>query len=382
MRILLIAGLIIIILLTIFVADRLALFEQNLRPQKNNNISYKVEEFVSGLNVPWSISFTSNSRMLVTERPGNLRVIENGVLDPKPIHVFEEVTSSGEEGLMSVTLDPNYDRNKHIYLSLAYQGRGRMFVKVVRFTDQGNRLTDEKTIIDEIPAAQFHAGSRIAFGPDGKLYVTTGDATDRNLAQDKNSLAGKILRANPDGSIPGDNPMPGSLIWSFGHRNPQGIAWHPETKEFYSTEHGPSVFDGPAGGDEVNRILKGENYGWPLVSHERKLEGTVVPILVFTPAEAPASAMFYLGDTLPQFKNNLFFGALRGEGIIRVILDDNNPDKVLSFEKLDKVRFGRIRDVVQGPDGYIYFSTSNRDGRGDPHEKDDRIFRLVPEAVE
>ena len=181
----------------------------------------------------------------------------------------------------------------------------RMMVKVVRFTDEGNSLTNPRIIIDLIPAAKYHAGSRLAFGPDSKLYISTGDATNKNIAQDRNSLGGKILRINADGSIPSDNPQKRSPVWSYGHRNPQGLAWIGD--DLYSSEHGPSVFDGPAGGDEVNKIVKGGNYGWPLVSHLKTRDGTVAPLRVFTPAEAPASLMAYSGTMFPQYRDHLFF---------------------------------------------------------------------------
>lgn len=339
---------------------------------------YIIEEFTAGLEVPWAIAFTSDNRMLVTERPGRLRVIENGVLAEDPLHIFSEVSSTGEEGLMSVELDPDYESNKWIYLSWAYLKEGEMKVKVVRFTDAGDQIEDETIIIDNLPAARFHAGSRIKFGPDGKLYITVGDALNRQDAQTLDSLAGKLLRINKDGSLPNDNPFKGSPIWSYGHRNSQGIDWHPETGELYSSEHGPSVFDGASGGDEVNRIVKGGNYGWPLVSHNRTLEGTIPPIIQYTPAEPPGSFLIYSGDEIPQFKNNLFFGSLKGEGILRIILDENDPDKVISSEKLVTGEYGRIREVMQGPDGFIYFTTSNRDGRAKPDPSDDRIFRIRP----
>ncbi len=377
-----------------FVVDRFALFKSGLKPgqivnqieksletegQQKQSVPYKVEEFVSGLQIPWSIVFTSENRMLVTERPGRVRIVENGKLQSNPLRTFPEVSTTGEEGLMSLALDPDYSNNKHIYVSLAY-GRGDdLKVKVVRFRDNGNELVDDTIVIDNIPAAQYHAGCRIGFGPDGKLYITTGDATDKAIAQKLDSLGGKILRVNNDGSIPKDNPFAGSAVWSYGHRNPQGIAWHPVTGDLYETEHGPSVFDGPAGGDEVNHISKGGNFGWPLVSHEKKRDGTIAPLLVFTPAEAPGSAMFYNSDVLPQFKNNFFFGSLKGEGLMRVVFDSSDSNKVASFEKLLEVKFGRIREVAQGPDGYIYFSTSNRDGRGKPANSDDRIFRILPQ---
>jgi glucose/arabinose dehydrogenase len=155
------------------------------------------------------------------------------------------------------------------------------------------------------------------------------------------------------------------------------LAWNNETGQLYETEHGPSVFDGPAGGDEVNLIVAGGNYGWPLVSHDGILEGATSPLLTFTPAEAPGSAMFYSGSAFPQYANKLFFGALRGAGIVVVEFARDNPEKVISYEKLD-VDVGRVRDVVEGPDGYIYFTTSNRDGRGNVRDGDDKIYRLVP----
>lgn len=342
--------------------------------QKNSD--YSVEILCEGLEVPWSIVFTSKSRVLVNERPGRLRVIENGKLLDKPLHEFTDVSSGSEEGLMGLALDPDYSTNKLIYLSYAYEKNGNLTVKVLRCKDNGDNLSDEKMIIDDLPAARFHAGCRLRFGPDKKLYITTGDAGERNFAQDITKLYGKILRVNPDGSIPGDNPFANSPVWSYGHRNPQGIDWYPGTEILWETEHGPSGFDGPGGGDEVNIIVKGKNYGWPEVSHTNSKEGMVSPILVYTPAEAPASGMFYRSDKIPEFRNNFFFGCLRGQGIMRVIVDENDHTKAKSFEKICDT-YGRIRDIAEGPDGYIYFSSSNLDGRGRPQKGDDKIYRII-----
>jgi len=344
------------------------------------SVPHDIEEVVGGLEVPWSVVFTSPTRILVAERPGRIRIVENGKLLEKPLHTFPEVVSQSEEGLMSLALHPEYAQNKFVYAVYAYRTERGFWDRVVRFREEGDRVLDMTTIFDGIPSAQYHAGSRIAFGPDGKLYITTGDATDKEIAQDLQSLGGKILRVNDDGTIPKDNPFPNSAIWSYGHRNPQGIAWR--GVELYETEHGPSIVDGPPGGDEVNRIVKGGNYGWPLVSHEKTLPNTVSPLLVFTPAEAPASAMIYSGKVFPQFKNNLFFGGLIGEGLVRVVFNDSDPDAIVSYEKMSDVDFGRIRDVTESPDGYIYFTTSNRDGRGEPKPNDDRIFRIVPKGIQ
>jgi glucose/arabinose dehydrogenase len=339
----------------------------------------KVETVVGGLQVPWSIVWAPDGRMIFTERAGRVRVFENGKLRPEPLFTVPDVEPSGESGLMSVVLHPQFASNHFLYLSYAYAGDGKR-VRVVRYRETPSGLVDRKVIIEDIPAAQFHAGCRLRFGPDGKLYITTGDATQRDLAQRLDSLAGKILRVNDDGTVPADNPFVGRQnarpeIWSYGHRNSQGIDWQPVTNFLFETEHGPSGFDGPEGGDEVNIVEKGKNYGWPLIHHQQKREGLESPLLEYTPACAPASGMFYRGSAFPQFTGNFFFGCLRGERIIRVVLDGR---KVVSQENLLMGKYGRIRDVAEGPEGYLYFSTSNRDGRGSPAKDDDRIIRLVP----
>lgn len=343
------------------------------------NISddYKIEVFAENLTVPWSIAWTDNDRMLVNERTGKIRIIQNGKLQDAPLLEIKEVSVGSEEGLMGLAIDPNYAENKFIYISYAYGKGSDMAIKVVRYKDNGNSVSDELILIDKLPGAKNHAGCRLRFGPDGKLYITTGDATDREIAQDLKNMGGKILRLNSDGSIPSDNPWQNSPVWSYGHRNPQGIDFYPGTSILWETEHGPSGFDGPGGGDEVNVIVKGGNYGWPVVSHDGHKDGMVDPVLVYTPAEAPASGMFYKSGVISQFKNNFFFGCLRGRGIIRVIVDEKDPTKVISQSKMTDVDYGRIREIAEGPDGAIYFSTSNKDGRGNPGQTDDRIMRIV-----
>lgn len=340
--------------------------------------SFKVEKVAGGLEVPWSIVWAPDGRMIFTERPGRVRVIENGTLHPKPLFVVPDVEESGESGLMSVALHPQFSSNRFLYLSYAYSSGGT-FVRVARYRETPEGLVDRKVIIENIPAAKYHAGCRIGFGPDGKLYITTGDATRRQLAQQLDSLAGKTLRLNDDGTVPQDNPFVGQQnarpeIWSIGHRNAQGMDWQPETKLMFQTEHGPSTFDGPPGGDEVNIVEQGKNYGWPTIHHNQTRAGMESPLLEYTPACAPASGAFYRGSKLPQFKGNFFFGCLGGQRMIRVVLDGR---RVVSQENL-LTEYGRIREVASGPDGFLYFSTSNRDGRGRPASDDDRIMRLVP----
>lgn len=341
--------------------------------------SFKVETVIPNLEVVWSIVWAPDGRMIFTERPGRVRVFESGRLRTQPLFVVPDVEPKGESGLMSVALHPQFASNHFLYLSYAYNS-GSQQVRVVRYRETPNGFTDRKVIIESIPAAQFHAGCRLRFGPDGKLYITTGDATDRALAQKLDSLAGKTLRLNEDGSVPNDNPFVGQAnarpeIWTYGNRNGQGIDFQPGTNLLWETEHGPSGFDGPGGGDEVNILERGKNYGWPVIHHRDTRAGMEAPILEYTPACAPASGMFYRGSVFTQFKGNFFFGCLRGEGIIRVVADGR---RAVSQEMLLQGKYGRIRDIAEGPDGLIYFSTSNRDGRGQPAKDDDRIMRLVP----
>jgi aldose sugar dehydrogenase len=347
--------------------------------QADSQVSFRVETVVGNLRVPWSIVWAPDGRMIFTERAGRVRVFENGKLRPEPLFSVPDVEPSGESGLMGLVLHPQFASNHLLYLSYVYRTDSQ-YVRVVRYRETGTGLTDRKVIIESIPSAQFHAGCRLRFGADGKLYITTGDATRRELAQMLDSLAGKILRLNDDGTIPADNPFVGKQgarpeIWSYGHRNPQGIDWQPGTNLLFETEHGPSGFDGPGGGDEVNIVEKGKNYGWPVIHHTQTHPGMEAPLLEYTPACAPASGMFYRGTAFPRFSGNFFFGCLAGKRIIRVVLDGR---RVVSQENLLEGKYGRIRDVAQGPDGYLYFSTSNQDGRGSPAADDDRIIRLQP----
>ncbi len=341
--------------------------------------SFKVETVIGNLVVPWSIVWAPDGRMIFTERPGRVRVYENGKLRPQPLFTVPDVEPKGESGLMSIALHPQFASNHLLYLSYAYNTNGQQ-VRVVRYRETSNGLVDRTVIIENIPAAQFHAGCRLRFGPDGKLYITTGDATERELAQRLDSLAGKTLRLSDDGTVPNDNPFVGQgnarpEIWTYGNRNGQGIDFQPATNLLFETEHGPSGFDGPGGGDEVNILERGKNYGWPVIHHRATHEGMESPLLEYTPACAPASGMFYRGSAFSQFKGNFFFGCLVGTRIIRVVLDGRH---VISQENLLEKKYGRIRDIAEGPDGLIYFSTSNRDGRGNPAGDDDRIMRLAP----
>ena len=341
---------------------------------------YRVETIATGLEVPWGFAWLPTGEMLVTERKGRVRMIIGAKLRPDPVFVVPDVEPSGESGLMDISVHPDFAKNGFIYLAYSYNNDGKR-VKVMRYKYVDGAFTEPKVIIENVPGAPNHAGMRARFGPDLKLYVTTGDSTEWKLAQDNNSLAGKILRLNDDGTVPRDNPFVGKAgyrpeIWSTGHRNSQGIAWQRGASAMFETEHGPTGFEGKGGGaDEVNIVERGKNYGWPEIVGKETRAGMVTPILEYSPPCAPASAAFYYGSLFPDLNGNLLFGCLRGERIVRVQLAGRT---VLGQENLLEGKVGRIREVAQGPEGFIYFSTSNRDGRGRPSIDDDRVMRLVP----
>lgn len=330
----------------------------------------QVEVVAKNLEIPWAMAFAQDGRLFLTERVGRVRVIRDGRLLPEPWATLQ-VAAIGEAGLLGVALDPEFPRTPFVYLYHTYQDpQGRLWNRVVRFREQGGRGVAPTMLLDRIPGASIHDGGRLKFGPDGKLYVTTGDAANPRLSQDLRSLAGKILRLNADGSIPTDNPFPGSPVYSYGHRNPQGLAWHPKTRRLYSTEHGPS------GSDEVNVIQPGGNYGW---GAEGRGGSPLIPPLLTSGFEtwAPSGATFYGGNRLP-WTGDLLFGALRGRHLHRVVLQAPDFTRVRSDEALFGGTFGRIREVVEGPDGFLYLATNNQDGRGSPASDDDGILRIAP----
>ena len=357
------------------------LAENSVTSTASGDQKFKVETVATGLEIPWGFAWLPNKDMLFTERPGRVRIIENGKLRAEPVFTVPDVEPTGESGLMDITLHPAFASKSFIYLVYSYNSDGK-HVKVVRYKYTDGKFNEPKTIVDGIPGAPNHSGSRCRFGPDGKLYVSTGDSTDWNLAQKLDSLAGKILRLNDDGTVPTDNPFISNKaarpeIWAYGNRNPQGLAWQPGSGLLFETEHGPSFFEGKgSGGDEVNIIEAGKNYGWAEIHHTEKRDGMISPLLEYSPACAPASGMFYNGKEFPAFGGNFFFGCLAGKRIIRVVL---NGREVVRQENLLENVYGRIREMEQGPDGYIYFSTSNRDGRGAAAANDDRIMRIVPQ---
>ncbi|MFQ6025343.1 MAG: PQQ-dependent sugar dehydrogenase [Nitrosopumilaceae archaeon] len=337
------------------------------------NVNVRLETVASNLEIPWSIAFAPDGRIFFTERIGNLRVIEDGTLKARPIYTVD--VGGGEGGLLGIALDPNFEENHYLYLYYTSPEFVFAFNKVVRFTEKDNKLFDQMVLLDGIPASFIHDGGRLKFGPDGKLYITTGDAANSAAAQDLNSLSGKILRINPDGTIPDDNPFPASPVYSYGHRNPQGLDWDPETGKLVISEHGSS------GHDEVNVVEPGSNYGWPEVIGDESDSQYISPIIHTGELTwAPSGATFYTGDKISDLKDKFLIATLRGKHL-RVLQLDIEDNKVLSNQVMFQDTFGRLRDIAQGPDGYLYLLTSNRDGRGSPVPNDDRIFRIISSFV-
>ncbi|KKS32208.1 MAG: Quinoprotein glucose dehydrogenase [Candidatus Collierbacteria bacterium GW2011_GWB2_42_12] len=320
------------------------------------------EVVAQNLDIPWEIAFLQSGDLLVTERSGKLLKIGS---ETKVIKEIEGVRHVGEGGLLGLTLHPNFSVNNFIYLYSTTQDSNGISNRVERYRFSNDTLSERKVILEKIKGSSNHDGGRIAFGPDGYLYITTGDAETPNLAQDKNSLNGKILRIKDDGGIPEDNPF-GNGVYSLGHRNPQGLAWD-KNGTLWETEHGPSGIQ--TGNDEVNIIIKGGNYGWPTIKGDQTKKGLISPIIQSGTKDtwAPSGMAYYDGS--------LFFSGLRGEALYEAKIRNGNKLDLLTHFKQE---FGRIRAVVLGPDGYLYLSTSNQDGRGRVREGDDKIIKINP----
>lgn len=354
----------------------------SLHPEITTSTNFAVETVASGLQVPWNMVFAPDGRMFVTERPGRLRVIKDGKLDPEPVPGIVDAISSGEVGLMSIALHPDFAQNHLLYLSHGYQGEGNaLFVRISRYREDNGKLTDHKVILEGVPAKHLHAGCKLLFGPDRMLYVTTGEGGTSTSAQGLDNLLGKVLRLDENGKAPSDNPFVKTAgakpeIYSHGHRNGQGLAIQPGSNLLFEAEHGPSDWDAPGGGDEVNILKAGANYGWNIIDHRKTHEGMETPTLEWTPAIGPGGICFYTGDLFPDWKNDVFAACLTGECIIRVKLDGT---KEVGEQRLVEHQYGRIRDVATGPDGALYFATSNEDAYQDSKfSGGDKILRLVP----
>ena len=323
----------------------------------------KVETVADNLKIPWELVFVPDGRIFFTERDGNLWVIENESME---LVATFPASHTSEGGLLGLALDPEFEKNNFLYLYQTYFDFELHHNKVVRYTVSNNQLTDEQILIDKIPGAVWHDGGRIKFGPDEKIYITTGDSTNANLSQKIDSLAGKILRINADGTIPSDNPFESSPVFSYGHRNPQGIDWN-ENGILVSSEHGPSGEKGYAH-DEINVIEPGKNYGWPVIVGDSNNLKYTNPILHSGDVTwAPSGLLYYDSDKIPEWKGMFLVAALRGQHVMVMDLDLEN-NRVNSVEKIFQDEYGRLRDLVQSPDGDVFVLTSNGDN--------DKILRV------
>ncbi len=356
--------------------------------QRSQQHDYRVVTVADGLVQPWAIAWLPNGDALVTERPGRLRIVRGGKLVPQAVEGVPPVVFQGQGGLLEVAVHPNFASNRYVYLTYSKakaDGSGAT-TALVRGTFEKDRLTNVQPLFESVSTGRGHFGGRIAFDGKGHLFLTLGDRQvppegnlDAHPAQDLSNHHGKVVRLNEDGSVPSDNPFVGKAparpeIWSYGHRNVQGIAIDPATGHIWTHEHGPQ------GGDELNLDRAGKNYGWPVIGFGVNYttgkaihsgthrEGMEQPLHIWVPSIGISGAAFYTGDRFPQWKGQLFIGGMAGEQLARVVIAG---DKVVSRETI-LPGVGRIRDVRQGPDGYLYLVTEDDDGKPTP------VVRLEP----
>jgi glucose/arabinose dehydrogenase len=349
---------------------------------------YRVVTVAEGLIQPWSIAFLPGGDALITERPGRLRILRQGKLVPQPVEGIPKVFHSGQGGLLEVMPHPNFASNRLLYITYSKPGstEAESRTALIRGRFENDRLTDVKELFDASSKGRGHYSGKIAFDKNGYLFLSLGDRQvppegklEAHPAQDLTNHHGKIVRLHDDGRVPTDNPFVSRAgarpeIWSYGHRNVQGLAMHPETGELWADEHGPQ------GGDELNRIEPGKNYGWPVIGYGVNYttglaihtgthrDGMEQPVKMWVPSIGISGMMFYTGDKFPQWKGNLFIGGMNGQQLSRLTLNGRR----VANEELLVQQMGRIRDIRQGPDGFIYLVTDNREGAATP------IYRLEP----
>ncbi|RRN76934.1 PQQ-dependent sugar dehydrogenase [Pseudoxanthomonas sp. SGD-10] len=327
--------------------------DENLSP-----VELKTKVLVSDLRLPWELVYGPDNLIWFTEKGGKISRLNPTTGDVQLLHTINEVREQGEGGLLGMALHPNFNNNPYVYVFYGYGNPYRN--KVVRFSYSNNALSNPQVLLDNIPAASIHNGSRLMIVGD-KLFITTGDAADTNTPQNTNSLAGKVLRLNLDGSVPADNPFPSNPLWSYGHRNAQGLV--AVGNKIFASEHGPES------DDEVNIIEKGRNYGWPQV--KGKCEGNetsfcnennvVESIIEWTPTLAPSGMTYYNSDYIPQFKNSLLLTFLKGSRLMQLKLNDAQT-AIIETQELYRGEFGRLRAVCVSPEGKVYMCTSNGNG--------------------
>jgi aldose sugar dehydrogenase len=343
------------------------------RPIRSEKHNFNAVQLVDGLQNPWSIAWLPDGRMLVTERPGRLRLVSKDFkLDPKPIEGLPKIVVGGQGGLFEVAVPPNYQESRWIYISYSGAGEGGHGTELLRAKLDGYRLVDTQVLFRLQPKSGtgYHFGGRIVFDRKGHVFLTLGDRGDMERAQRLDDHAGSVIRLKEDGSAPKDNPFVDRNgakpeLFTKGNRNIQGAALHPRTGELWIHEHGPQ------GGDEINVIRAGRNYGWPVVTYGvnygigtkigegTQKPGLEQPLYYWVPSIAPSGMAFYGGDKFPNWRGNLLVGALRDEMLVRLELDG---EKIVKEERMMRDTIGRIRDVRVGPDGYVYLLTDERRG--------------------
>jgi len=346
-----------------------------------SGIHFEATDIATGLDTPWEILWGPDNHIWITERYGRVSRINPETGEMKPLITIDDVHEESESGLLGMALHPNFESEPFVYLIYNYLDKG-IHERLVRYTYDGEHLANPLVLLENIPGAGNHNGSRIVIGPDLKLYFTLGDATDISTSQDMESFNGKTLRMNLNGTIPDDNPFIDSYIWSLGHRNPQGLVFSPEGK-LYSSEHGPQ------NDDEVNLLIAGANYGWPVV-HGFCDEGTeqdfcedvgvAEPLAAWTPTLAVAGIDYYSHSFISFWERALLLSSLKAGKLLSLHLSDDGT-QIVDEKTWVNNEFGRLRDICISPGGRVFISTSNRDGRGDPSAIDDRIIELIPDAL-
>ena len=345
---------------------------------RSSKASYSLRMLTLDLEQPWGMAFLPDGRLLITERPGRLRIFANGRLERAPVGGLPKVYARGQGGLLDVCLHPDFARNARLYLTYSGEGEGGAATVLARAEFRNNALVGVQPIFEALPRTSggLHFGSRVVFDRAGLLYVTCGERYQMQRAQNLADLGGKVVRLRDDGTVPPDNPFVGREgarpeIFTYGHRNPQGMAMHPATGRIWLVEHGPR------GGDELNLLKAGANYGWPRATHgidysgstispNKSLPGMEDPVRVWVPSISPSGLAFYTGDRFPNWKGSVFTGALSDNALIRIELDG---DRYVGEERLLVDLLPYIRDVRQGPDGLLYVVT---------HTDSGGLYRLEP----
>ena len=342
-------------------------------------VEIKTETVVTGLEVPWAIAFLPDGDALVTERPGRLRLVKdiynNAQLTPQPVITVQTATTA-EGGLLGITLHPDFENNRLFYMYVTTFEGNETYNKVERYrlSENNSSAQSDRIIYREISAARIHDGGRIHFGPDGMLYIGTGDASKSGRSQEPENPNGKLLRLTPEGEIPGDNPVNGSAAWLTGIRNTQGFDWPGDASVVWLVDHGPSGERLRFGHDEVNVARAGDNLGWPPI-YGCEIQGDMIPpVLTWEKSVPPGGAAIYTSNAIPEWEGNLIIGTLRSRHLHRVVIENNN---LVSHEVYLQDEYGRLRDVIMGNDGELYITTSNCDGRGTCPDEGDKILRIT-----